>query len=283
VPTAKMRMQIEQLLTLREAMISVSFETCEYQCEEIWKSLLNQCLSKTMKRPCRKSEVEYKVETLMDGGKRYFVATVACAVLTSAYRGEAAATKKLAEHSAARAAMLSEYPACCDESFRALQTGAEACPQPIVPLPLPLRDQDEVCRKRKADYDAKGRLNSSMQLMCGRALIKGDIMFDTQPDKVSPHLFRSTVTLTCYQHLRFSGDALESKKLAEQSASAVALAHLEATIEPIEADHKAKKARLNSEKLAALKERNVMRKAEKRADMASGAITPRLALCAGTT
>ena len=61
-----------------------------------------------LKRPLTKDDVEYIVEDDPEGSG--FVATVTCAGFGASYMGPAAPSKKLAEHGAARQALLNEVP-----------------------------------------------------------------------------------------------------------------------------------------------------------------------------
>ena len=65
-------------------------------------------MPKGLNRPLTKDDVEYIVEDDPEGYG--FVATITCAGFSASYTGPAAPSKKLAEHSAARQAVLNAFP-----------------------------------------------------------------------------------------------------------------------------------------------------------------------------
>ena len=130
---------------------------------ENWKGKLQQVYAKHLcGRPVEKNEISYTVETVM-GGR--FQATVQAAALSGPITGEVSATKKHAEHSAARAAIYSDFP-----------------------------DFMAAADKTAAIQNPKMMLNQMLTTLLGRTATKDDTEYQTQERKSGKHIiFTSTV------------------------------------------------------------------------------------------
>jgi len=210
-----------------------------------WKSLLAQACVKRNKVALPKGEFVYETVEDPSGG---YVSTVSSnsGFLSGQYAGQVAAvSKKLAENEAAKAALEVEFP---DIFPTMAATGA-----------MPKASQNQPQKRKHAEItpqsvNSKSELHESIHLLCGRAPCKEDIVYETVNGEAGGYV--STVRLPHYDAmLAWTGSEAASKKLAEEAASQIALEQLASVIEPLKDEHRQKKAKLNKERIAALKAR----------------------------
>jgi len=204
-----------------------------------WKSKLIMYVSKRSKRSLTKGELEYLVEG-QDGG---YVAAISSQHLSDQYTGEVLASKRLAEHSAAKNAVAAEFP----DEYAAL-TGAPAWGAGPVGGGGKKRTLEET-----GPSDSKSKLSQAMQIILGRPVQKGDIVYDTKAVDESNINggYVSIVTIPTYdKDAAYEGEKGDGKKQAEQNAAGQLLAALQDHIAAAEEEHKAKKAKVRKERLA---------------------------------
>merc|ERR1719468_688581 len=171
-----------------------------------------QAVVKRGKRTLTKGEMVYEASE-KEGG---FVATVSCQMLSAQYSGEAATSKKLAEHSAARAAIAAEFP---EEAGTA-----------------PGKSGGKGMKRTHAaaeEKDSKSTLMQSLQNLLQRTVQKGDVQFETNLVDAGNASggYVSYLTLPTYDaQAQWEGDRCDSKKLAEHSAAKRALTALQKVI-----------------------------------------------------
>lgn len=235
-----------------------------------WKSQLRELCTKCIGREPTKEDLSYFTGENPGGG---FVGRVLCGELSGRmeYQGEVAASKKLAEQLAAQAALMELFP----EEYAAItgtvarshtgyaRNGGAGVKRKAEPIP-----HDVAPIAQTPTNDTKGRLvYAASLLMGGRNVSKGDIVYDIQEiDGDGTNKFVATVTIVAYDNESHMGSAAPSKKAAEASAAQIALDALGPRLAPMEEEYKAKKRKLNQEKLAALKERTLEKKAQVKAE-----------------
>jgi len=202
-----------------------------------WKGKLQQLYAKRMGVPVEKGTFVYSVEEIPGQG---FMASVAAAYFREgAYHGEQQNSKKLAEQAAARVAVEAEFGEVSESQ---------------VAKPGPAAGQK---RSRDAAADAdnpKGRLHNALHLILGRNATKEDLVYETSQLEDGTHV--STCSLPTYDAACiYQGEPAISKKEAEKNAAEVTLLELQDIVAPLEEEHKAKKQRLNRERLDALKQK----------------------------
>lgn len=211
-----------------------------------WKSKLQELLTKKLLRSLTKGEVAFTVSEV-PGGAGY-TASCQSPLFRAAYAGDQpAASKRAAEHAAARAAILEEFPG----------EGHDPTAQKATQ-----RTSGTSGRKRTRGgdgagggdgaEDAKSRLMHGLQMLLQRPLQKGDVVFDTQQPQEGHGYHASLLALPTYDpKTTYESEVAESKKAAEASAAERALTALHDLIAAAQEEHTAKKRRLAQEKKAA--------------------------------
>lgn len=246
-----------------------------------WKNELHKAISNQLRRSPNKGEVEYSHQEVQTENGVLFVGTVSCPCLSHSYR-ESSDTARSSESLAAKNALINEFPHVYESlvspnsktsvghisqmSGGVLDTASTArhfnpsATSPTVRTSAPSRASSacvseapwRVGVKRKLEgptcqEDPKCRLMSVMQLLVGRALTKGEVLFETVPVPGQNTLI-STVELLNYGNVVYEGEPSETRKMAENSAAAAALEQLEPVVAPLEDEQKAKKLRQSQEK-----------------------------------
>lgn len=231
------------------------------------KGLLVSAYSKLKKTNMTKDDIAYTVEALPEGG---FVATVSGALFQGGhYTGEPAASKKAAEHAAAYAAIMEEFPEAAGPPkapAMAIARGKGKQLAAAAPRGAPAQSQGEK-RKRGQDNEKtfKARLHEMVQTLNGGQSNKEDVVYETSPvdgenGSAQPSAWVSRVSLPNYNpDLVYEGAPQMSKKDAENSAAESAVADLEEQVRPLEEERKAKKRKQMQEKEA---QRRAMKAAE---------------------
>jgi len=216
--------------------------------EILWKSKLYEASVKKVKRSLGKDDFIFSTQDVPSGG---YICTVGSpSFLVREYSSEGpCASKKLAEHSAAKAAIKAEFP----ELFRGLSMG--------IPAGAPQKRNAECVVAGPAE--AKGELGHLVGIMLARPVTKEDFVYTTVDSDVGgTTTYRSSVALPGYDASQlFQGAPAASKKEAENNAAKDAVASLAALAGPFLEEHKAKKARKNAENVEKLKRRDAERKA----------------------
>lgn len=234
-----------------------------------WKSEFYQTFTKVHKRSMTKDEINFEFAEVEGPkpGAPYYQAVMNIAGMDS-YQGEAAQSKKLAEHNAAKEALAAEFPDVYQRVLAGLPAaapqqqgkGASSCIQG---------------QKRKAaamasppEHEPKQRLCQATQLLANHAgnattMQKGDIVYETIEE--NGH-FVSTVTLQSYDpSVGYQGLPADNKKHAESAAAEAALAALAEQIAVAEQEHQAKKAMKKQAQLAEFKGKREAKDAAKKA------------------
>eukprot|EP00931_Biecheleriopsis_adriatica_P009214 TRINITY_DN110296_c0_g1_i1.p1 TRINITY_DN110296_c0_g1~~TRINITY_DN110296_c0_g1_i1.p1 ORF type:complete len:349 (-),score=110.90 TRINITY_DN110296_c0_g1_i1:57-1103(-) len=216
------------------------------------KGMLASVYGKRKGTNLTKGDLVYTVEALAEGG---FVATVSGELLEGGhYTGEPASSKKAAEHAAALAALMQDFPESLDAPQPKQQPRRG---QPQQPPPQQHAPPQGEKRKRQADEKTfKARLHEMVQTLNGGVANKDDIVYETSPvdgdNGTQPSAWISKVYFPNYNAgLVYEGEPQNSKKDAESSAAAVAVMDLEDQVAPLEAERKAKKQKQAKEKEAA--------------------------------
>merc|ERR1712194_817644 len=138
------------------------------------------------------------------------------------YMGEVAASKRQAEHMAAKAAIAAEFP----QELNKMNIQAAA----------PQKGQKRGAPPQ-ANNDLKSKLMYAMQVLTVRPLTKA-----VDPDaKIHEATYISTLTLSCYEGRVYEGEACGSKKEAENQVANKAIEDLSEVIEAAKGEHQAKK------------------------------------------
>jgi len=218
-----------------------------------WKQEFYNEFSRQQKKSPSKDDITIEVQEVEGGG---FLATLSCSMLSQEYQGEEVMpSKKKAEEMACKAALEAElpdvferlsapqaqWPAAAEGQGKKRKAAqmAEAAAAPLVNVEPPQPD------------NAKARLNQVAQLLKGSPLAKGDILYECVEVEGG---FVATVTLAPADAIGegetvWEGTAAASKKQAETNAAEVALDALKDQVEPLEEEHRAKKAKLKRESL----------------------------------
>eukprot|EP00429_Kryptoperidinium_foliaceum_P055674 CAMPEP_0176102154 /NCGR_PEP_ID=MMETSP0120_2-20121206/51239_1 /TAXON_ID=160619 /ORGANISM="Kryptoperidinium foliaceum, Strain CCMP 1326" /LENGTH=371 /DNA_ID=CAMNT_0017436211 /DNA_START=1 /DNA_END=1116 /DNA_ORIENTATION=+ len=227
-----------------------------------YKGKLNQAIGKRFKRSLAKGDLIYTVVPV-EGERTYNCSLMSPSCLEAEYwNSEPAASKRAAEHGAAKAALEAEFPEVAAElgvaNFASLigQGGIQAA---------------TTGKKRKAPgdpgEDAKSQLMHSLQLLLGRPVLKTDIVYDVQPvQSLEGQAYQATVRFPEFDPSAVhQGDPAANQKQAQMNAAAVAVAVLAPTVAPLAEERKAKKARENKENLEKLKKAQQEKKEAARA------------------
>jgi len=217
-----------------------------------WKSKLNETAAKKAARPLTKGEFVYNT-TAVDETNKSFTSTVSGSLLSKEYSSvEPQISKKLAEQTAARAALQAEYPEAYTELAAHEVAPAPAKGEKRKSDPLPMGDKNE--------------LSHMMQMLLARSLTKDDVLYTVVTIEGETPSYSATVSLPSHEASpTFEGAAAPSRKDAEAAAARVAIAALKDAAAPLIEEHKAKKAKKNKEGLeklvAAQKEKKEAKKA----------------------
>jgi len=209
-----------------------------------WKGKLQQLYAKRFNTAVEKGTIVYTCEDIP--GQGFMAAVSADLFREGTYHGDPMSTKKLAEQAAAHIAVLEEF-------------GDEASPPSYPPQAGRPTASPAVGAKRKRAEAAepvppKSRLHNSMHLLLGRNATKEDVGYETV--QLEDGNYVSTLSLPGYDAgCVYQGAPGQNKKDAEQNAAEVANQQLQEVVAPLEEEHKAKKARINREKLDSLKKR----------------------------
>mmetsp|Transcript_96162 Transcript_96162/g.254016 ORF Transcript_96162/g.254016 Transcript_96162/m.254016 type:complete len:304 (-) Transcript_96162:74-985(-) len=224
--------------------------------EILWKSKLYEASVKKVKRSLGKDDFIFSTQDVPSGG---YICTVGSpSFLVREYSSEGpCASKKLAEHSAAKAALQAEFP----EVFRELSMGIPAG-KPLAPAPVQ-------GQKRKAEgaavgpAEGKGELGHLIAIMLSRPVTKEDIVYTTMESEVGgTKTYQSSVALPSYDASQmFRGVPAASKKDAENNAAKAAVTGLAAFAAPLLEEHKAKKARKHAEDVEKMKQKHAEKQA----------------------
>lgn len=223
-----------------------------------WKSKLFTEVSKRRGKSLTKGELNFEV--VEDEVAKGFRATCTATIddlftLASEYAGEESAdSKRKAEHMAAKAALHAEFPAAAAAAMALAALGGAAW-WPAAPA----------AAKRKAELleadNPKGRLASMVQVLLGRNTTKGDIVYEHWavvgesatgggPRAAVNGAFQATVKIPGFdENSVWQGAPAPSQKAAEASAAVEAVKELTPIVTPLEAEHKAKKAKVNLQKM----------------------------------
>mmetsp|Transcript_40775 Transcript_40775/g.118127 ORF Transcript_40775/g.118127 Transcript_40775/m.118127 type:complete len:402 (-) Transcript_40775:67-1272(-) len=208
-----------------------------------YKSKLNQCVAKQLKRPLMKTDLIYTVEEV--DAKQYIACLIGPEILSKEYWSETpCATRRLAEHAAAKSALEAEYPEALLE------------PDWVDPWGQPTK-------KRKFDgpntfagpEDPKTQLSRAGVLLLGRALGKNDIVYHVS-DFETPEgkRYQATVALPEFDpDAIHHGEPAESAKQAQMNAAQVAVTAWQHIIALLEEERQAKKLAHMREKADALR------------------------------
>mmetsp|Transcript_96161 Transcript_96161/g.254013 ORF Transcript_96161/g.254013 Transcript_96161/m.254013 type:complete len:305 (-) Transcript_96161:74-988(-) len=225
--------------------------------EILWKSKLYEASVKKVKRSLGKDDFIFSTQDVPSGG---YICTVGSpSFLVREYSSEGpCASKKLAEHSAAKAALQAEFP----EVFRELSMG--------IPAGVSAQGQNAPQgQKRKAGGAAagpapgKGELGHLIAIMLSRPVTKEDIVYTTMESEVGgTKTYQSSVALPSYDASQmFRGVPAASKKDAENNAAKAAVTGLAAFAAPLLEEHKAKKARKHAEDVEKMKQKHAEKQA----------------------
>lgn len=217
-----------------------------------WKGHLDTAYCKA-----KRQNSNFSYTTVDAPGKEgFFVSQISCPDFLSEYIGEHADSQKRAEHNAAEKAMASEFPAEHEvilvKNEHLDWGGANSGGQPagkkkrVRPGVTGFVSAAGMAQKN----EPKVRLQEAAQLLLGRSLVKGDIVFEHQ-DADNGGLITATVVLPQYDSTRaFYGEPAETKKHAENSACEAFLdSDLAPEIARLEVEHQARKARKHREEM----------------------------------
>lgn len=221
-----------------------------------WKGTFIGAYQRTNKGSSGKDEVVYEVSEVEGEGRSGYQCSLTIQG-GDTYTGEVSASKKGAEHEAAKVACQEMFP----EDFKKASQG-----DMMSSMMSSMGKGKGGGKKRPAEdqLGPKSRLNHVLPLIFDRGAEKGDLTF-TVEETGEGHCddkYTATCTLKPLDKV-FTGAPKKSKRDAEDAAAEAALAGLKDLIEPAEAEHKAKKAKKNKESIAALKVRTDAKKAEK--------------------
>lgn len=223
--------------------------------ETNWKGELYSELNKRLGRGVTKEDISFEV-TEAEGGWLAHLSCPSC--LKNDYQGdEVMPSKKGAEARAAKVALEFEFP----QTFRSLCGYAPAQGNANSNANSKKRKAADLS-ERMAEQPAnngefKCRLSQAAQLLQGRPLEKGEIVYETVPAEGEPEgTFVGTVTLVGYDSTTgYQGFPTFGKKNAETAAAEAALVALADQIAPLEEERKAAKKAKAKEALAEFKTR----------------------------
>mmetsp|Transcript_100935 Transcript_100935/g.256813 ORF Transcript_100935/g.256813 Transcript_100935/m.256813 type:complete len:307 (+) Transcript_100935:78-998(+) len=213
-----------------------------------WKQKLNECAAKKAARPLAKGEFVYTT-TAVDETNKSFTSTVSGSLLSKKYSSvEPQISKKLAEQTAARAALQAEYPEAYTELAAHEVALAPAKGEKRKSDPLPMGDKNE--------------LNHMMQMLLSRSVTKDDVLYTLTTIEGEKPSYSATVSLPTYEGSpTFQGAPASAKKDAEAAAAKVAIAAFKDAAAPLIEEHKAKKARKNAEDMEKMKQKHAEKQA----------------------
>jgi hypothetical protein len=221
-----------------------------------WKGEFYKELSKSTKQTPTKGEVTFECQEVDGGG---YIAHMSCAALQKGFQGkEVAPSKKLAEQMAAKVAMQMQFK----DAYRQLVGRNGSIPASGQKRKASQMAEQQVQEDPTAQHGAKSLLTQAARLLKGDALVKGDVMYESAPAEEDASLFVATVTLVGIDPtVGYQGLPAPSKKLAENAAAEAALIALQSQMEPLEAEHQAKKQKKKQDSLAEFKERRAAKQA----------------------
>jgi len=170
------------------------------------------------------------------------------------YTGNRHASKRGAEHEAAKVALKEMFPdefAMASQDMSGYGKGKG-------------RGKKRRAEEAEANLNPKSKLNHVLPFILDRGPVKGDLTFEVTEDGEGNAKYVGTCEIKELGRT-FSGEPQASKKAAEDAAATAALDELKEKYEPALAEHKEKKQRLKRESLTALKERHAEKLAEKKA------------------
>mmetsp|Transcript_100936 Transcript_100936/g.256816 ORF Transcript_100936/g.256816 Transcript_100936/m.256816 type:complete len:306 (+) Transcript_100936:78-995(+) len=213
-----------------------------------WKSKLTETAAKKAARPLTKGEFVYNT-TAVDETNKSFTSTVSGSLLSKKYSSvEPQISKKLAEQTAARAALQAEYPEAYTELAAHEVALAPAKGEKRKSDPLPMGDKNE--------------LNHMMQMLLSRSVTKDDVLYTLTTIEGEKPSYSATVSLPTYEGSpTFQGAPASAKKDAEAAAAKVAIAAFKDAAAPLIEEHKAKKARKNAEDMEKMKQKHAEKQA----------------------
>lgn len=275
VPTIRIRPQLEQLLQMRENMIATAQGRATGKQPALamgggaggqdlnWKQDLHQAISQANKTVVTKGEIVFTTLEVpsQSGGPAKFMSSVSYAGFQTEYTGEEAASKKMAEQNAAKAAVQSEFPQVF-QSKAASPGGGLA----VAVHGGPIKPGGGGGQKRgREEEHPKAKLLRGLTLLIGRSLTKDDVIYNVDAVETTgkPSVFTCTATLACYDNMVVQGQGCESRKAAEMSACEAAVAMLQGAFGPAEEEHKAKKAKKAAEEAKKRDEKRDAKRAEK--------------------
>jgi len=221
--------------------------------ETNWKQSFRELYVKKLGRSLLKEELTFTHEDA-EGGyvARLFLQTEG--IGGSTFDGEPCNSKKLAEHSAAKAAMEALFPqAVHNPQLLKRQEG------PGFPAMQP--DAKRHCKAKKGGVpdEPKSRFVWAVTLVLGLGPTKEQVTYEVQP-VADTGCYQATLHMPDLAEFLgedqvFTGEQAETKKAAEQNAAAVAFAAMEERgLQPFIDAHEAKKKEKNTAQLERLKE-----------------------------
>jgi len=219
-----------------------------------YKSKLNTAVAKRAKASIGKGEIVYTVVEDPSGGGFWATVSGAAHLAQEYHSAEAASSKKLAEHAAARSALEAEFP-------EVLMGEAQLWTAPAAQGKK--RKAAEAYAPSAPLEDPKSKLMQTVQILAGRSLTKTDIVYEVaEVDAAGTTRYQATVVLPAHDPSTVhQGAEAESKKQAEHNAAMVANAALAPLAAPLEEERRAKKARMAQEKAAEWKKQREAKRA----------------------
>lgn len=262
VSTPDVRGAVEETLSLRDRVLSLygvatsgvtaptALSTTQGGAEAAQdaKSKLYQVLAKkAIGRSLTKTDIVF---TVQDQGNKTFVAAVSSEFLADTYHGEPSASKKAAEHSAAMAALLAEYPG---------EAPGAPAPAPAQPQPAQPRGRGQKREREEPPADPRSQLNTWMQLLLGRSTTKTDTNYETVELEAGKYMTKLTFPEYTGETV-FESDVLGTKKDAERDAATKAMEAFRPDYEVKHAEHLEKKKEKSRKTLEALRAKQEAKK-----------------------
>eukprot|EP00932_Pfiesteria_piscicida_P016428 SRR837773.3349.p1 GENE.SRR837773.3349~~SRR837773.3349.p1 ORF type:complete len:365 (+),score=173.12 SRR837773.3349:63-1097(+) len=209
--------------------------------EEIpWKNKLNEAAGKKVLRQLTKGEFEF--DTQEDGAKQYVSTVTSATIFANAaeYVSEPCASKRLAEHMAAKAAIEGEFP----EFYAAIMAGA--------PVAKGTKRKTATEGADPRVGEGKSHLLYVVQMLLGRPATKEDVLYDVTETAEGSGVFTATVKVPGHNGGAdtWAGEEAKTRKDAEMSAASIAAAALEETAAPLIEAHKQRKLEKQQEMMA---------------------------------
>ena len=166
-----------------------------------WKGKLQELYNGSFRKNVEKGEIKYTTSEVTSATAVAFRSVVEASRFQYAYHGQICHAKKLAEHSAAHAAICAEFP---DYNWR------EA-------LPLPEPDYQGSSRALRF----KSELHETIKALTNKEVTRDDLPYETSffPDNDRDQQYVARVTLACLDKSSYTGRPAMNKKLAEQAAA----------------------------------------------------------------